>query len=70
MPPDQVTCLPVISGIFHYGLSVRCVQGKVDDLLNRTRPEAGTSGSTIQVWGVTGTRLDLRSTQEVKMFPA
>jgi hypothetical protein len=28
MPPDQVTCLPGATGIFHYGLSVRCVPRK------------------------------------------
>ena len=65
MPPDQVACLPDASGIFHHGLSVRCVLGGVDNLLNRTLPAAGTSGSTKQVWEVTGTRLDLRPTQEV-----
>jgi len=27
MPPDQVACLPEASGIFHHGLSVRCVLG-------------------------------------------
>ena len=42
----------------------------VDDLLDHTLPVAGTSGSTIQVWGVTGTRLDLWSTQEAYVFPA
>ena len=52
MPPDQVACLPDASGIFHHGLSVRCVLGKVDNLLNRTLPTAGTSGSTKQVWGL------------------
>ena len=53
MPPDQVTCLPEASGIFHHGLSVRCVQMKgVNNLPNRTLPVAGTSGSTEQVWGL------------------
>ena len=28
MPPDQVACLPATTGIFHHGLSVRCVLGQ------------------------------------------
>ena len=28
MPPDQVACLPDAAGIFHHGLSVRCVPRK------------------------------------------
>lgn len=28
MPPDHVACIQVATGIFHSGLSIRCVQGK------------------------------------------
>ena len=53
MPPDQVACLPEASGIFHHGLSVRCVLWKGgDNLLNRTLLAVETSGSTKQVWGL------------------
>ena len=53
MPPDQVACLPATTGIFHHGLSVRCVCWKeVDNLLNRTLLAVETSGSTKQVWGL------------------
>ena len=47
-----------------------CAKKGVDNLLNRTLPAAGTSGSTKTSMGVAGTRLDLGSTQEVYKFPA
>lgn len=47
-----------------------CAKKGVDDLLNCTLPEAGTYGSTKTSIGVTRTRLDLRTTQEVYVFPA
>ena len=47
-----------------------CAKKGVDNLLNRTLPAAGTSGSTKTSMGVTGTRLDLWSTQEAYVFPA
>ena len=52
MPPDQVACLPDAADIFHHGLSVWCVLERGCNLLNRTLPMAGTSGSTEQVWGL------------------
>ena len=45
-----------------------CAWKGVNNLLNHTPPEAGTSGSTNQVWGLPVTRLDLRSTQEVLLI--
>ena len=69
MPPDQVTCLPVINGIFHYGLSVRCVQERGYQL-TKPYPTYGRDKWQHETsMGVTGTRLDLRSTQEAYVFP-